>query len=161
MELGEGMNTQVCFAQKALIEDDGRLLLIQKSDGDPNQPGKWEIPGGRLEFGEDIDDHLMREVREEVGLEVLPGAPFYVWQWRLTRHRQESGPVAMQIVAVARYCKLKGGTPSLSANVSDDYLKTWAWVPLDEVLSYDLIENMRPVIHAYLEARQPQASAVR
>src|SRR5437762_8381547 len=54
------------FAQKAFIWNHGRLLLVRKSDEDPNQPGRWEVPGGRMEFGEEVDEHLIREVNEEV-----------------------------------------------------------------------------------------------
>ncbi|MBW0117556.1 NUDIX hydrolase [Pseudonocardia abyssalis] len=49
----------------------GRLLLIRRG----NEPGRglWSVPGGRVEAGEDDAAALMREMREETGLDVAPG----------------------------------------------------------------------------------------
>lgn len=56
----------------AIITDGaGRLLLIQR--GHPPGQGLWSLPGGRKEPGESDAEALVREVREETGLEVSPG----------------------------------------------------------------------------------------
>src|SRR4051812_15768623 len=51
---------------------DGRLLLVQRA----NEPGRgrWSIPGGRVEPGEDDATALRREMEEETGLTVRPGS---------------------------------------------------------------------------------------
>lgn len=49
-----------------------RVLLVQR--GQPPSAGKWTVPGGRVEPGERLSDALRRELREETGLEVAPGA---------------------------------------------------------------------------------------
>ena len=143
------MNKQF-FAQKAFIVRDQTVLLVRKSADDPNQPGKWEVPGGRMDFGEEVDDHLRREVREEVGLEVTPGPPFYIWQWRLSRRSDDGNPIEMQIVAVARFCTPVTAQLSEAGRVAGDYLAEMAWVPFDDLSSYDMISNMRPVIASFL-----------
>jgi 8-oxo-dGTP pyrophosphatase MutT (NUDIX family) len=68
------------FAQKAFILDGDDLLLVRKSLTDPHHPGRWEVPGGRLQVHGDIDldDHIRREVWEEVGIKVDPGPPFHL-----------------------------------------------------------------------------------
>ena len=142
--------SQLFFAQKAFILKEGLLLLVRKSVDDPNQPGLWEVPGGRMDFGEDIDDHLRREVREEVGLEVDPGAPFHIWQWRVTRSTPEGGIAEWQIVAVARLCDATSGELSSTGRVDGDYLAEMEWVPLNELRNYKLIPNMQPVIDSLL-----------
>ncbi|MFI5396745.1 MAG: NUDIX domain-containing protein [Candidatus Binatia bacterium] len=81
------MIRQFFFAQKAFILNGNEVLLIRKSADDPNQANKWEVPGGRMEFGEEVDAHLVREVKEEVGIEIVPGSPFHVWQWQLDTQR--------------------------------------------------------------------------
>lgn len=141
---------QFFFAQKAVVESGTAIVLLQKSDADPNQPRKWEIPGGRMRFGEEVDEHLVREVREEIGLTVLPGAPFYLWQWQLSRLDSYGAPIRMQVVAVARRCAVLSGDLSLSGNAPDDYIADCAWVEKSDVLAYDLIDNTRPVLEAYL-----------
>jgi ADP-ribose pyrophosphatase YjhB (NUDIX family) len=57
-----------------LIEDDRILLLNQDTDG----PRTWSLPGGKVEDGETLADALMREMREETGLEVRPGRLLYL-----------------------------------------------------------------------------------
>ncbi len=57
----------------------GRLLLIQRAS-DPGR-GHWSFPGGRLEFGETIGEGIVREMREETGLEVAPLRVFQVYDW--------------------------------------------------------------------------------
>jgi len=56
----------------AVIKDEaGRLLLILRGH-DPGK-GLWSIPGGRIERGESDEEAVIREVREETGLEVMCG----------------------------------------------------------------------------------------
>lgn len=50
-------------------EERGRLLLVRRCDG-----GGWELPGGRVDVGEGVVDAAVREVTEEEGLSLSPGA---------------------------------------------------------------------------------------
>ncbi|HVT11663.1 MAG TPA: NUDIX domain-containing protein [Fimbriimonadaceae bacterium] len=142
------MEKQFFFAQKAFIVHNGRLLAIRKSDEDPNQPGLWEVPGGRMDFGEEVDAHLAREVMEEVGLPVVPGPPFHVWQWQLTRQGQ-NGPKLMQIVAVARLCSCETTALNFDGRQIDDYLGEARWLEVSELDSVSWIPNMLPVLQAF------------
>lgn len=53
----------------ALVDADGRVLLAQRPEG-KSLAGLWEFPGGKLEPGETPEDALIRELREELGIEV-------------------------------------------------------------------------------------------
>jgi 8-oxo-dGTP diphosphatase len=56
----------------AIVRDGaGRLLLIKR--GHDPEAGRWSLPGGRIEPGETDAQALVREMREETGLTVLPG----------------------------------------------------------------------------------------
>jgi mutator protein MutT len=57
-----------------LIEDDHILLLNQDTDG----ARTWSLPGGKVEDGETLAQALVREMREETGVEVRPGRLLYV-----------------------------------------------------------------------------------
>ncbi|MEZ4443274.1 MAG: NUDIX hydrolase [Polyangiaceae bacterium] len=59
------------LAVGAVIVDDGRVVLIRR--GQPPQPGRWSLPGGRVEHGERLEAALRRELLEETGLEVEVG----------------------------------------------------------------------------------------
>lgn len=57
-------------AAYGLIVDQKRILLCRISDEVPDHAGKWTLPGGGLDFGEDPVDGMVREVLEETGLNV-------------------------------------------------------------------------------------------
>lgn len=52
----------------ALVDADGRVLLAQRPDG-KQFAGLWEFPGGKVEPGETPEEALVRELREELGIE--------------------------------------------------------------------------------------------
>lgn len=61
----------------ALIDVDGRVLIAQRPEG-KQLAGLWEFPGGKVEAGERPEAALIRELREELGIEVSESclAPF-------------------------------------------------------------------------------------
>ncbi len=82
----------------AVIDDDGLVLAIQRRDN-----GRWEPPGGVLELDETVHDGLVREVLEETGLTVEPGALTGVYK------NMERG-----IVALVFRCSVTAGSPAPS-----------------------------------------------
>src|SRR5215471_5578569 len=76
-----------------ITDDHGRALLIQRADNH-----RWEPPGGVLELAETIHDGLRREIREETGLDIEPGALTGVYK---------NTPRA--IIALVFRCKITGG----------------------------------------------------
>jgi 8-oxo-dGTP diphosphatase len=129
---------QLQVAQKAILCDGENILMVQKSSDDPYHPLKWEIPGGRLEFGEELSEHLKREVKEEVGLDVEIGPPLAMWKWSMG-----SGEAVQSVLAVSRLCYAKSEDVSFADNTDTDYLGDWRWVPIGEVAGLDLIPNAR------------------
>ncbi len=104
------------FAQKAVVVSEGRALLVRKTGGDPHNPGRWDLPGGRLESDESLDEHLRREVWEETGLSVAPGRPIYLWSWDMTWDGEQ-----VRVIAASRYCTVETGAVDGSNRENDDY----------------------------------------
>ena len=63
------MRGEVIRAVIAHIIRDGKILLIEKKKG--HGRGKWNGPGGKIEAGESPEEAMVREVKEEVGIDVL------------------------------------------------------------------------------------------
>lgn len=117
----------------ALILQGGRLLLVKRG----SQPGlgKWSIPGGLVELGENVRDAMVRETREEVGLEVEAVRLIDVFD-SITRDEKED--VQYHFVVVNFFVRVVGG----SLQTASDILEA-AWVPIDEVEECDLTDLFR------------------
>ena len=139
------------FAQKAFIIHNNNILLVRKSDDDPDQAGFWEVPGGRMEFGEDINHHIVREVHEEVGIDIIPKEPFHIWQWQLKRTISDGQIVNIQIVAVARLCIPITIDINANSQVEEDFISDIEWVEIERINKYPLIKNMVPAMNEFLK----------
>ncbi len=53
----------------AIIRKDGKILIAKRS-GDDECPLMWEFPGGKLEAGETLEECIVREIKEELGLDI-------------------------------------------------------------------------------------------
>src|SRR5215470_8387848 len=143
---GAGSGPTLEFVQKAFIVKDGCLLMVQRAATDPNHPGRWEIPGGRMHPGEDIDTHICREVAEETGIVVKPGQLLDLWQWDMAPPSGSGERV--HVVAVARICTPLTDELDFSNRQPDDHLGQAVWVPLGKIDSYELIPDLAPVMKA-------------
>lgn len=105
---------------KAAILDRGRLLLVQEAD-----TGYWELPGGRIDVGEERLGHdaiLAREIAEELGDDIRI-APRHETT-SLIRQRPTDG---QHIFLVIRLCTFDGGSIALSAEH-----RSYRWCTPDE-----------------------------
>lgn len=61
-----------------VIKKDDQYLLTKRVHVDDRFYGKWQFPGGELEWGESLEDCLLREIKEEVGVDVGKHKPIPV-----------------------------------------------------------------------------------
>ncbi|MBS7633563.1 NUDIX hydrolase [Candidatus Bathyarchaeota archaeon] len=111
-----------------------RKILLEKRGNEPGK-GKWSIPGGIVELGEKLEDTVVREVKEETGLEVEDPQLIDVVSNMVL---DERGRVKYHFVIVDYLVKLKGGM----GKAADD-AEELEWVPLEEVEKYDLTKTFR------------------
>ncbi len=73
------MATILGVTVKAIIQrDDGKILLLQRNSTTGFYPNVWEFPGGKLDFGEEMEEAVIREVREESNLTVKVNELIYI-----------------------------------------------------------------------------------
>lgn len=82
------MENKIVVAMKAIILYNRKALIIQRSFEEANGSGSWEFAGGKLEFGEDLETGLKREIMEEVGLEVKIEKLLYATTFQPKENRQ-------------------------------------------------------------------------
>jgi 8-oxo-dGTP diphosphatase len=123
----------------ALFDDAGRVLIAERPAGKP-LAGRWEFPGGKVDAGESEHGALLRELREELGIEVIAARPFM----RLT-HAYAERDVELSLWIVERFA---GEPRSLDAQA----LK---WVAPARLRGEDILEADQPFIAALRSLAAP------
>ena len=82
---------EMWVAVKSLILFDRKILLIQRSNYAGGGENEWEFAGGGLQFGEDLQEGLLREIREETGLSVRIDRLLYAMTAMVSPQRQIVG----------------------------------------------------------------------
>jgi 8-oxo-dGTP diphosphatase len=116
----------------ALIDGEGRVLLARRPEG-KKMAGLWEFPGGKMEPGETPEAALVRELREELGIEVQPQdvAPFV-----FASHAYEKFHLLMPVFL----CRRWRGEPRSREG------QALAWVAPDRLAEYPMPPADRPII---------------
>ena len=136
-------NVKLFVATKAVIEYQGKVLVLRESSKytDGSQAGRYDVVGGRVTPGEPFNKSLEREVREETGLSVKIGEPFFVNEsWPVVRGEQ------WQIVRIF----FKYTADAEAVTLSEDH-DTYRWIDPKEYATAGLIENLLPTFIAYLK----------
>jgi ADP-ribose pyrophosphatase YjhB (NUDIX family) len=97
-------NRLVPAASAIVVDQAGRILLHRRTDNE-----LWSIPGGGMEVGERIADTVVREVREETGLEVEPEAIVGIYSDPQHVVEYDDGEVRQQF-SVCFACRLSKGS---------------------------------------------------
>jgi 8-oxo-dGTP diphosphatase len=105
------------------VREDGRILLGLRAPSKKVWPSHWDTIGGRVEAGESLDEALVREVQEEVGL-----TPTEFRLIAVVRERQPQiyGDALHHVYAVTRW---QGGEP---ANICDEHTEL-KWFSVSEM----------------------------
>ena len=117
----------------AVVICDGKVLL-EKRRNDPGK-GKWSIPGGLVELGEGTEETVIREVKEETGLDVEKPEHLDVVD---NIDFDENGKVKYHFIIIDYFVRLRGGEVKAESDAEE-----LRWVPLGEVEDYDLTRTIR------------------
>jgi ADP-ribose pyrophosphatase YjhB (NUDIX family) len=135
-------NSLVPAASAIVVDDADRILLHRRTDN-----ALWSIPGGAMEVGEAIAETVVREVKEETGLEVEPERVVGIYS--NPRHVVEYGDGEVrQQFSICFACRLVGGQVA----VSDESSEVGFFTP-KEIEAMPMHESIRLRIRHYLEHR--------
>ena len=116
--------------------DKGDIVLIKR--GKPPRLNEWSIPGGHVEWGETLKDAIMREVREETGLEVKIEALIDVVD---SVSRGDDGAVARHDVLVDFFARHVAGQLCAGSDACEAH-----WIPYAKLGEVKLWNETRRII---------------
>ena len=126
---------------KALIEKDGALLILKQSDHYGKEK-KWQLPGGRITFGEEtvpFSDILAREIREECGeLEVKIGGISQVFRRKF--------PSGEWVLLICFDCHYISGAVQLNGEHTE-----YAWITSTDIEKYEFVNGYEAAIRTHFQ----------
>lgn len=106
-----------------IINTEGKIFLSLRGKGVQNEMGKWECPGGGVEFGETMKETIVREIKEEFGFVIEPLYQMAAVDHFLPDEKQHW-------IAISYICKVKSGKPRILEPEKSEKI---GWFSLEEM----------------------------
>lgn len=126
-----------------IVVKDEKILLIKR--GIEPSKGKWALPGGYISWGETLEEAVVREVKEESGIETA--VAFFVGSYSSPNRR---GVIGQNIAHVYALTPLSATTKAQESEIEEV-----RWFPLSE-LPEDLAFDHKDMIEEYMRTRRRQ-----
>lgn len=110
-------------------------VFISHRDSSRHQGGKWEFPGGKVEDNESVSDALLRELKEEINIDVISQQPFMVIEFDYPDKH-----VSLDIHLVTEFA---GEPKQLEGQEA-------RWVALQDLGNYEFPEANKPIVEKLL-----------
>ena len=118
-----------------VVVEDGRILLLNQ---DTDAGRSWSLPGGKLEAGETLAQALVREMKEETGLDVEPGRLLYVCDH-----------VPAEVVHITLEVRRAGGTlGDIEAGADTTPIRGMEFVPVPKLPELGFSERFTELVTA-------------
>ena len=128
----------------AILEKEGKILLAQRPEH-ADQPGMWEFAGGKVEAAETQQEALIRELREELGIEAVPAR--YV-----ASHQRE---VSQRLIHLHAW-----HVPEFSGELKAHYHSALVWSTPEDAFTYDLAPADIPLLEAFILLRDARPAGL-
>ena len=136
------MKNEIVVIVKGIITLNNKVLLVRRSNKDEIGPGRWEFVGGKIDFGEELEEALEREIIEETGIHIKIDKILYATTYKTKATRQA--------VIIVYKCLAKNGKVMLSEEHSE-----YKWASKEEfrkLLYRDILKdidkyNILPLIY--------------
>ena len=133
--------TRPYLAVSAAIFRNGQVLIVRRAR--PPAHGLYTLPGGGVELGETLEGAIIREVREETGLEI---APLALVGFREAIARDDAGRVERHFVILPFAARWVGGEIALSGELAEAH-----WRKPDELAGLKTTDGLAEIVAAAVE----------
>jgi 8-oxo-dGTP diphosphatase len=123
----------------AVLYDERRQVLVTQRPAGKSMAGHWEFPGGKVESGESDAAALRRELREELGIEVIEARPL-----EELRHEYPERCVVLSVWVVSEYAGVPAALEGQPLHWSAaPLLRTLAMLPAD----WPIVDRLETEFH--------------
>ena len=123
-------------AIKGILHKDNKVLLLKTTTN------KWELPGGRMDFGEDVEQTLCREIKEEIGFENIEiGELVNFWSFTNVRKETNHHFIIFDFEIFTNEGKIK---------LSDEHIE-YKWAGIDDFEKMDMKEGHKESLRKYFK----------
>ena len=125
-----------------VVMKEGEVLILQRHKNEDIYPNMWELPSGKREPFELSENSLIREVREETGLDVKIVIPFSVFDYQIEKPDEirDSTQINFLVTLVNNQVVV----------LSEEH-QEFAWITREEIDKYDITEATKNVIQEAFE----------
>lgn len=120
---GQQVITACAFIHQ-IFDGEEKVFLPKRADTKKFLPGVYELPGGHVDFGEDIVEGLKREINEEFGMEIAVGDPFFTF----TYSNHIKGSHSIEVIYFAKFI-----TELEKINLNPQDHSTYEWFGKNEL----------------------------
>lgn len=120
-----------------IVDDEGRILLIRRSEQEKNFPGMWALVSGKIEWGGTVQEALKREAAEKVGVDV--DIIRFTGRYYDAHNRHPT----KTMICLPHICKIKSGTPR--ANDPEEVADV-RWFAPKEIQKLDMAYDHKQIL---------------
>ena len=110
----------------AFLHNNGKLFVARRAADKSFMSGICELPGGHIEWGEGLKTGLAREMKEEAGIDIVVGEPFYAFDYISKNNTKHT-------IEVIYFAKLVNSSQTVTLNSE---LSEYKWIERNEVHQY-------------------------
>lgn len=119
-----------------VFNKEGKALILQRNQNEDIYPGMWELPSGKREFFESSHDTLVREIKEEAGLDIEVIQPCSVFEYKIEKPDEIRDSTQINFIVTSNTSEVK---------LSEEH-QNYAWISKDEINKYGTSDETKRVI---------------
>ena len=129
-----------------VLNSEGKILLLRRSESDTRRPLQWDLPGGMMDDGETLEQGAVREVKEESGAEITEQPRVIFSKAEVASWDDQNGHHGRNVIRIYFIAHVE--SPEVTLSYEHDKFE---WVTFEEALNYIVYDRHKEVVQYILD----------